>query len=409
MGYQAVLQFVQYVSGKIEEKGIFYVSRKALYEIMGLLIVVLLFPFVRLSNVKFIPVHIHAIGHLCIEPDFYIKEGILGLRPEYNSVIVAPKEKVANTHILNYWKQYIKIISSPMLCFFLEPLSRNRLTNYPVFHFSFSENSAHYPEIQKQYYGRPALLTLSESDFQRGWTCLRDIGVPEGAWFICVHCREDGYLGNVDQTHRNADINNYCLAMEAIVEQGGWVIRMGDPTMKPIRQMDHVIDYAHLDIKSDWMDVFLCAGCKFFLGSDSGLYAAASTFGVSVAIANCAPHMSGVLPFGTDAIGIPKLLWSDKEGRYLSFKEILGSSISKYWVDSLFSQAGLRPVENTPEDIRDLALEMLDRKAGRLSYTIEDELLQKRLKLLINPTHYSFGAMSRVGGEFLRKYEHLLS
>jgi len=187
------------------------------------------------------------------------------------------------------------------------------------------------------------------------------------------------------------------------------VIRMGDPTMKPIRQMDHVIDYAHLDIKSDWMDVFLCAGCKFFLGSDSGLYAAASTFGVSVAIANCAPHMSGVLPFGTDAIGIPKLLWSDKEGRYLSFKEILGSSISKYWVDSLFSQAGLRPVENTPEDIRDLALEMLDRKAGRLSYTIEDELLQKRLKLLINPTHYSFGAMSRVGGEFLRKYEHLLS
>ena len=187
------------------------------------------------------------------------------------------------------------------------------------------------------------------------------------------------------------------------------MIRMGDQTMKPLQKADQIVDYALLDIKSDWMDVFLCASCRFFLGSASGLCQLPTVFGVSDAIANLAPHLSGVLQTGPEDIGIPKLLWSDKEERYLSFKEILGSPISKYWFDSMFYEAGLRPVENTSEEIRDLVLEMLDRKEGRLSYTIEDELRQKRFKSLMNPTHFSYGAMSRVGRDFLRKYEHLLS
>ena len=185
---------------------------------MGLLIIILLYPFVRLMNVKFLGLYIHAVGHLCTEPDLYIKEGILGLRPEYNTVIVASKRKVANAHILNYWKQYIKVISSPLLCFFLEPLTRNRFTNYPLFHLAFSENASYYPEIQKRYFGQPALLNLSESDFERGWTCLRDIGVPEGAWFICVHSREDGYLGPMGYTCHNADILPWKRLLD---EEGG--------------------------------------------------------------------------------------------------------------------------------------------------------------------------------------------
>lgn len=407
-GYQTILQLRQYVLGKIREKGILYVGARAFYEIISLFVIILSYPFCRIRNIKFIPVYTTAIGHLCVELDCYIKEEILNMRPKYNSILLAPRRKVANSHLLNYWRPYIKIISSPLLCVLLEPLSRSRLTNYPVHRFCHSEDSAHAPEIQRGYYGRQALLALKESDSRIGWECLRRSGMPEGAWFVCVHCREDGYLGNVDQNYRNADINNYCLAMEAIVEQGGWVVRMGDPTMKSLQDMNHVIDYAHLDIKSEFMDVFLCASCKFFLGSDSGLYHVANIFGVSAAIANYAPHMSGVLPYGTEDIGIPKLLWSDKEGRYLSFKEVLESPVSKFMFDRYFKKAGLRPVENTPEDIRDLALEMFDRKESRLSYTPEDELLQKRFKSLMNPTHYSFGAMSRVGQSFLRKYEFLL-
>ena len=425
-------QFGQHILEKIKGKGIFYCVRRACYEIFSLLIVIFSYPFCRVMNVKFVPVYVRGIGHLCIEPDCYIKEVILGLRPKYNSIILAPPNKVANAHLLNYWKQHIKIITSPLLCFFLEPLSRNRLTRDDTFGYAFSYKS-YAPKIQKKYFGRPPLLSLTEFDYKRGWACLQDLGMPEDAWFVCVHCREGGYLDNVNQTNsglgihsgklrpwednykananqtnRNADINNYLLAMEAIVERGGWVIRMGDQTMKPIPKSDHIVDYAHLDIKTDWMDVFLSSSCKFFLGSSSGLFLLADIFGVPSGVVNLSA-MATVLPYGTNDIGIPKLIWSLEEERYLSFKEVFSSPIGSFRSDSSYTKAMVWPEENSPEDIKDVAMEMLEKVEGRVLYTDEDERLQKSFKSLLTPDHgASYGAISRVGRDFLRKHKDLL-
>lgn len=64
--------------------------------------------------------------------------------------------------------------------------------------------------------------------------------------------------------------------------------------------------------------------------------------------------------------------------------------------------------DNTPDEVRDLAIEMLDRLDGRLSYDADDEARQARFRALFRPVHYSYGALSRVGGAFLRKHDHLL-
>ena len=405
---EIILQFGQYVLKKIREKGVFYCGKKALYKIITPIIGLFSYPFCLVMNIKFLPVHISRIGHLCIEPDCYIKEGILGLRPKYNSIILAPHKKVANAHLLNYWKHYIRIISSPLPCFLLDPLVKNRFTQFNVGRYASVINTkADFPKIQNKWIGRPPLLSLTELDYKRGWACLRKLGIPEDAWFVCVHCREEGYAPGENQTYRNANINNYLLAMKAIVNRGGWVIQMGDPSMKPLPQMDHIIDYAHLDIKSDWMDVFLCASCKFFLGSESGLSGLAFVFGVPGGIANHAP-MSTVLWCGPFDVGIPKLIWSLKEERYLSFKEVLSSPISNFRFDPLYSKAGVCVVDNSPEDIKELAMEMLDRVDGKALYFDEDERLQERFKSLMNPSHYSYGSASRVGRDFLRKYAVLL-
>lgn len=423
-----MFKYRQDILKKIEERGILYCVKKAFYEMFSLLIVILSYPFCVVMNVRFVSVYVNSIGHLALEPDCYLKEVILGLRPKCNSIIVAPPKEVANANLLNYWKQHIRIISSPLLCILLKPLSRSRFTRCDTSMYTFAEY-CNTPKVQKMYFGRPPLLALTEFDYKRGWACLQELGMPENAWFVCVHCREGGYLSNVDptsihsgklrpwddnylsnanQTHRNADINNYLLAMEAIVERGGWVIRMGDKTMKPIPHIDHIIDYAHLDIKTDWMDVFLSASCRCFLGSSSGLFNLANIFGVPAGVVNLSA-MATVLPHGPNNIGIPKPVWSLKEERYLNFKEVFSSPIGSFSSDSSYSKAGVWPEENSPEDIKDVAMEMLEKVEGRVLYTDEDERLQELFKSLMNPSHKTFGAISRVGRDFLRKHSFLLN
>jgi len=325
--------------------------------------------------------------------------------------MLAPPGKVANEHILSYWKDHIKITRSPLLCSFLRPLSNNQFTTYNVYRYASPINTAAaFPQIQSRYFktgGRP-LLSLKDDDFQRGWEKLLDFGIPRDAWFVCVHCREEGYISGEGQNYRNADVTNYIPAMEAIIERGGWVIRLGDPSMKAMPANKRIIDYAHLENRSDWMDVFLCGACKFFFGSASGLAVVSGVFGVPSAIANQAP-VSVVLPYLPCDIGIPKLLYSQREKRYLKFSEILGSAIGNFRFDSLYKDCGTFVIDNTPEDIEALALEMLDRINGVIVYTAEDNELQERFKSLMDENHYSYGSEARVGREFLRKYSLLLN
>jgi putative glycosyltransferase (TIGR04372 family) len=367
-------------------------------------------PFCLVLNIRFLNVGTSRIGHLCVEPDCYIKEGILEQHPKYRTMVLAPKGNVANEHILSYWADYLKFIRSPLLCAVLKPLSNNRFTTYKVHKYAGPHDTvAAFPQIQKMYYEkkRRSLLSLTNSDFQRGWDFLQKIGMPRDAWFVCVHCREDGYLSGEGQTYRNANIANYLPALEAVIEKGGWVVRLGDPSMSEIPSNKYIIDYAHMDNTEDWMDVFFCAACKFFIGSASGLAAVSSCFGVPAAVANHAP-VSVVLAYLPEDIGIPKLIYSLSEKRYLKFSEILGSPIGNFRFDSLYKEADISVVDNTGEDIKALAMEMLDKVHGKVIYTAEDNRLQDRFKSLMNTSHYSYGSAARIGRDFLRRYSFLL-
>ena len=73
----------------------------------------------------------------------------------------------------------------------------------------------------------------------------------------------------------------------------------------------------------------------------------------------------------------------------------------------MVSSWGIKVEDNTPEEINELVLEMLDKLEGKIKYTEEDEALQERFKAL--PTPYGTNpANCRIGREFLRKYAGLL-
>jgi len=363
----------------------------------------------RCGKVRFIASRTDRIGHLALDIDCYVKEGFLGMRPRFRAVLLARRDRVANGQLARYWRRHLTVIESPLACAVLWPLSVSPLLRFDASRYATAINeTAQYPAIQAKWAGRAPLLSLDERDLQRGERFLRENGMGPGDWFVCVHSREGGYSPQDEHVHsyRNSDIASYRLAMEAIVAKGGWCVRIGDPSMRRLPPMDRVIDYAHHPDRAGWVDLFLCARCLFFLGNTSGPYLMSSIFGVPVALANLLP-LSAVLPFAQRDLGIPKLL-ADANGRIVPFRELMSSPAGNFRFTSEYRRAGLRMIDNTPEEIRDLALEQLDCCRGTASYDEDDRRLQERFRNLFRPGHYAYGSSSRAGRDFLRAHRLLL-
>jgi len=355
--------------------------------------------------------HLDRIGHLLAEPDCYLKEERLGLISKRRVIMLTSKKQVANHAAIEYWNQYFAVVTSPMIVRLLRPLSWHPLTRFDTSKYAVAINgTAEFPKIQALWGNRPPLLKTSPEDSYRGPKALEEMGVPSGTWFVCVHSREGGYSPRDEYVHsyRNSCIEDYLTAIEYIISLGGMCIMMGDPTMRPAPKIKGLVDYAHHPTRCDWLDLYIAANCRFFLGNTSGAFYMASVFGVSVACANMAP-LSAVFPCGKKDIGIPKLYKDVSSGRVLTFKEILDSPASNYRFSSEFNAAGLELVNNTPEEIRDLAIEQFERSSfPNFVYNEKDEALQTRFRKLFRPGHYMYGSASRIGCAFLKRYQHLL-
>ena len=352
------------------------------------------------------------IGHLMGELDCVMKEEHLREEAPRRPILLARRDQLANRAALRSWRRHMDIVESPRLVRLLDrvadhPAVRFREDMFP--YLTAMEGTATAYAIYRDWGDRPPLLELDAAEIRRGEAVLCELGLPEGARFVCFHCRGGGYSpeDEVWHSYRNAAIDSYLPAVRALHDRGLYGIRMGDPTMPRLPAEEGVVDYAHSPLRSDWMDVFLSARCEFFLGNSSGLYIIALAFGRPSALANVAP-MSTALGLAPGDLVIPKLLFSEKEDRMLGFGEVMSSPVAHFRFAEDYRAAGIRMLESEPEDVTALALEMHDRTGGQAHYDDADEALQDRYRALFAPGHYAYGSGGRAGREFLRRYVHLV-
>ncbi len=404
---------VDYYVNKIRVVGlgwtIRWLARRIAIEVMW----VVLLPITviaHLAGYRRVSIFVERIGHLASEFDCFLKERALGRLPERRWFVVAPHRKAANPSLLDYWKQHVSIIQSPWMCAVLSAMGRHGLMEYDISHYTptpVDKGTATYHSVLAAWGNRPPILSLDEAHRTRGRAVLAEMGVPHDAWFVAIHAREPGFSVQNEsaQGFRNSDIRRLIPAIQEIRHRGGWVVRMGDPSMRPLPLMDGVVDYAVHPSRSDWMDVFLCAEARFFVGNTSGLYLVATAFGRPCALANVIP--SSHFAFAPADVSILKLIWSDRLSRYLTFSEIFGSPVADYRFSKLFTEAGLRVDENTEEELRDLVMEMLDRVEGSYRETSVERALQKQFFSLLRPWHFGHGAAGRIGARFLDRHRNL--
>ena len=256
--------------------------------------------------------------------------------------------------------------------------------------------------------GRAPLLTLSDTEINKGRACLRQLGVPDDAWFVCLHVRESGFKRaqgyDAVESGLNAEIASYLPAIRTVIERGGWVIRVGDEKMKPLPPMPGTIDYAHSALKSEWMDIFLLGACRFFIGTSSGPAYVPPLFGVPCVLTNWFPI--GQRPFNSRDLYIFKLYRAGSPPRQLSFAEMMAPPIGYAPRYVHREELGLVSVPNTPEEIREVVSEMLDRLDANLSYSEADEALQSAFDAVAE-TNLCIGN-ARAGRDFLRRNSRLL-
>ncbi len=187
------------------------------------------------------------------------------------------------------------------------------------------------------------------------------MGIPEGDWFMCLHVREGGFHRNWENSkNRNADISNYIKAIEHVTDRGGWVVRLGDSSMKRLPKINKVIDYPFTPFKCALMDVYLISECRFYSGTASGIFDMAILFQKPMVLANIYTWIDSSPPRRGD-LGILKHFYSKSKGRYLSVQEILEVPPEKQGGYSGFnSDDDVEMHENSPEEIYDLFVEFLE-------------------------------------------------
>src|SRR3990167_2181049 len=275
------------------------------------------------------------------------------------------------------------------------------------------------------FYTTPDMPICKKKEEKKGKKLLNDLGIPEGAKFICIHGRDKQYLktyipSNWDyHNYRDVDINNYKETALFLAEKGYYVVRVGKYVEKPF-DVDHlnVIDYAGSNFRSDFLDIYLAAKCYFFVANSSGLDSVPQLFRKPVLVCNVATFFE-VQTWDPVKLFLPKNLIHSKTKRIISFNEtlrIFSSLLERKKIHyQILQENDLEFVENSPKEILAAVKEMLLLLEGKWEMLDRDHELQSvfwknfpmNMKLDVNyPKHGKVDV--KISPSFLRKYEALL-
>ena len=143
-----------------------------------------------------------------------------------------------------------------------------------------------------------------------------------------------------------------------IIKKGYYVLRMGDPLMRPINIHDNFIDYVHTPQYSNLLDLYIYRHCSFWIGSPGGARCAAVFYKIPSVVVNVtalAMPISSVCLNREDVI-IFKHIFSVCECRLLSLKEQL-QRVREIVADINSKSGNYVLIENSPEEISQAFLE----------------------------------------------------
>lgn len=282
------------------------------------------------------------------------------------------------------------------------------------------------PTLQKHHllWALEPTITLNNTEVEFGHKLLRQLGIPEGAKYVCLGAKDAAYYASVtpeagysqDLRHqaidsRNVDIANYMLAATYLANLGIYVVRVGSVVSSPLPKDRHpmIIDYA-TEARSELGDVVLGANCKYTIIGASGVWVFFASRNKPIVYTDTYEFgfNNDIVQATRQGMVTTNLLRRRQDAQLVKFKErAVGGQ--KWADDKLLNQLGLEPIPNTPEEILNAVIEMNDWLDGKLVLSDFDEELQTKFYNCYPPeTRLEKNPMVRISPSFLRKYQDLL-
>ena len=119
------------------------------------------------------------------------------------------------------------------------------------------------------------------------------------------------------------------MAIDYVIKQGGWLVRLGDPSMTKLPKFKNLIDYSFTPFKSEAMDLYLIKNCKFYIGTPSGPMDIAMLFDKPCASIGSTNWLTGI-PTKKNDILLFRHTYSKRHKKFLDHFERLRNGSPKY-------------------------------------------------------------------------------
>lgn len=359
------------------------------------------------------------IGHFAGNTELYLceKDAKINIPQKFILDLFYVEKPISNYQLLKMWNRHLIILPSWLIC-------RVKIINELIPGWKIHEvghNANMDRDIHNLLDKYPPHLKFTSEEEIKGQEQLKNIGLSYNEKFVCLFVRDNAYLNSYQPEHdwsvhdyRDANIQNYILAIQELINRGYFVIRMGAKVKEPVNfKNPKFIDYAYNGMRTDFLDIYLGAKCEFCISSSSGWDAVPGfLFRKPVLITNLVP-VGYLQTFSNKYIVMIKGHYNIDEDRYLKFSEIFEKGLGYNLEGSVYSLKKVKLIENSPDEIREAVIETEERLIGNSKKDFEDEELQiqfwklfpKNEKSIYNGAPLHGEIRSHFSSSFLRKHK----
>ena len=282
-------------------------------------------------------------------------------KKEKPKLLLKNNERITNKELYNFFEPFIDVEYNSFK--FYKKLFIKELNKVPL-EISLPYQDMHYPiSYAINYYNQKTInkaldfkfLKLNKDQFERGQKILNKIGIKNNDWYVLLHVRDI----NDNHNFRNSNPITYIKAIKKIISNGGYVIRMGRNEKIKFPEIKGLIDYPFTSIKSDFMDIFLAATCKFCIGTSSGFASLPTYFNRPLMLVNCLPT-GAYFELRKEDMFLPKILVNKNTNKVLSIEKYFNLPVGTYFNNEIYEKNNLEIYNNSEEELELTTQEMID-------------------------------------------------